>query len=73
LEKEAQSTNQANIAKAMGSYAETFGPSFIIAAGDNFYTLGVSSTSDSNWKDLWSDVYLPYTSLQVPWHAVFGK
>lgn len=57
----------------MGSYADTFAPSFIVAAGDNFYTLGVNSTTDSNWNDLWANVYLTYASLRVSWHPVFGK
>ena len=51
-------TYQAAIAKSMSSYASELRPaaSFIIALGDNFYNDGVSSTSDSLWTSLWSDV-----------------
>ena len=44
-------TYQAPLAKAMGQYAANSNPkpSFIVALGDNFYTEGVSSTTDSLW------------------------
>jgi hypothetical protein len=69
-----QSTNQAAIAKAMGSYSDSFKPSFIIALGDNFYSNGVSSSTDSYWDYLWVNVYLDYyPSLRVSWYPVFGN
>jgi hypothetical protein len=69
-----QATNQAAIAKAMGSYSDAFMPSFIIALGDNFYSNGVSSSTDSYWDYLWVNVYLDYyPSLRVSWYPVFGK
>jgi hypothetical protein len=72
--KNKQATNQAAIAKAMGSYSDSFMPSFVIALGDNFYTNGVSSSTDSYWDYLWVNVYLDYyPSLCVPWYPVFGK
>jgi hypothetical protein len=67
-------TNQAAIAEAMGSYSDSFMPSFVIALGDNFYTNGVSSSTDSYWDYLWVNVYLDYyPSLCIPWYPVFGK
>lgn len=62
--------NQGYVAKAMGSYANTYSPSFVIALGDNFYTNGVQSTSDSQWSGSWSSVYLGYSGLRVPWYPV---
>ena len=57
----------------MALYAESNPLEFIVTVGDNFYTLGVSSTSDSMWASLWSDVYLTYSSLRVPWYSVLGN
>lgn len=67
-------TNQAAIAKAMGTYSEKFLPSFVVALGDNFYTNGVSSSTDVYWDYLWTNVYLDaYESLRIPWFPVLGK
>ena len=72
--KSNQATNQAAVAKAMGSYAEKNQPSFVVALGDNFYTNGVSSTTDVYWDYLWTNVYLDsYAALRVPWYAVLGE
>jgi hypothetical protein len=69
-----QGTNQAAVAKAMGSYSAEHHPSFIVALGDNFYTKGVSSSTDEYWETLWSNVYLDYYPyLKVSWFPVFGK
>ena len=62
--------NQAYVANVMGNYANTYSPSFVIALGDNFYTNGVQSTSDSQWSGSWSSVYLGYSGLNVPWYPV---
>ena len=67
-------TYQAAIAKAMASYSNDFQPSFVVALGDNFYTNGVSSSTDVYWDYLWTNVYLDYyASLRIPWYPVFGK
>ena len=72
--KNNDATYQAAIAKAMGSYAEKNQPSFVVALGDNFYTNGVSSTTDVYWDYLWTNVYLDsYDALRIPWYAVLGK
>ena len=69
-----KATYQAAIAKSMGSYSNEFEPSFVVALGDNFYTNGVSSTTDVYWDYLWTNVYLDYyASLRVPWYPVLGK
>lgn len=67
-------TYQAAIARAMIKWAETYPPSFVVSLGDNFYTNGVSSTTDTLWQTLWSDVYFRTSSrLLVPWYPVFGN
>lgn len=60
------------VAKAMAEYAGSNPADFLIALGDNFYSSGVSSTSDSLWTSLYSNIY-NYDSLQVPWYAIFGN
>jgi hypothetical protein len=60
----------------MGEVAASIEPalSFVLALGDNFYTKGVSSSSDVLWSYLWKDVYLrDYPQLRVPWYPVFGN
>ena len=68
-------TYQMAVAISMGNFTNTTinKPEFIVALGDNFYTKGVSSTSDNLWKYLWTDIYLKYQYLQVPWFPVFGN
>lgn len=72
VQKEA--SYQENVAAAMGAYAAETRPQFLITVGDNFYDDGVSSTTDSLWSSLWSNVYLdPYPYLKVPWYPVLGN
>lgn len=69
-------TYQVAVAKGAGKWAAStdIAPSFVVALGDNFYTDGVYSTSDSMWSTHWSDVYLKnFTGLRVPWYPVFGN
>ena len=72
--KNNEATYQAAIAKAMGSYSDKFQPAFVVALGDNFYTNGVSSSTDVYWDYLWTNVYLDYyAALRIPWYPVLGK
>jgi hypothetical protein len=66
-------TYQVAVAKALGTWASTNSPSFVIALGDNFYTNGVASTSDVMWNTHWKQVYMGYTKLNIPWMPVFGN
>lgn len=67
-------TYQAAVASAMSKWSDIHPQDFIVTLGDNFYTNGVSSTSDSLWQTLWSDVYLSsYMNLRVAWYPVFGN
>jgi tartrate-resistant acid phosphatase type 5 len=57
------------VASAMNTYAETHGrPSFVLGLGDNFYPTGVYSVHDKQFKKSWSDIFLIYESLRVPWN-----
>lgn len=66
---------QMDVARAMNQYsaALTPRPSFVVALGDNFYTEGVQSSTDSLWDSLWKDVYLGFETLNIPWYPVFGN
>ena len=69
-------TYQAPVAKAMSDWAAQADPkpSFLLSLGDNFYTNGVASTTDSLWESLWQEVYLrDYSNLNVSWYPVFGN
>jgi hypothetical protein len=69
-------TYQNAIGKAMIVYSKTTKPKCIIALGDNFYSDGVASTSDSLWTSNWKNIYLPNNdsnSLAVPWYPIFGN
>ena len=74
--KSATYTYQAPVAKAMSDWAAQADPkpSFLLSLGDNFYTNGVASTTDSLWESLWQEVYLrDYSNLNVSWYPVFGN
>lgn len=66
---------QVQIAAAMGTRAASMipPPSFIVTLGDNFYSNGVSSSTDSLWNKLWKNVYLGYENLNIPWFPVLGN
>jgi hypothetical protein len=67
---------QSAVAKAMATYAENTNPApyFVVALGDNFYTNGVASTTDSLWDSLWTNIYLTnYQSLRLPWFPILGN
>ncbi len=49
--------DQKEVAAGIGSYCKTDGCAFAMTVGDNFYPSGVSSTSDSQWKTKFHDVY----------------
>jgi tartrate-resistant acid phosphatase type 5 len=66
------SANQTAVAALMGATAATLRPSFVVAAGDNFYPNGLNSTSDPLFKRSFTEVYTQ-PGLQVPWFAVLGN
>lgn len=67
-------TYQASIARSMMKYVRHLNLRAVITLGDNFYTSGVTSTTDTLWTTIWKNVYLADSSpLNVPWYAVLGN
>ncbi len=63
--------NQRKVAALMEAKRCELGSQFVVATGDNFYNLGVGSTSDSHWKRSFEDVYSEH--LKSRWYAVLGN
>lgn len=63
---------QRRAAKMMADVAGCMRPQFILSTGDNFYTEGLRSANDVQFRESFSDVYAA-PSLQVPWYAVLGN
>ncbi|TMW61743.1 hypothetical protein Poli38472_010806 [Pythium oligandrum] len=53
--------------------AEANNIDFIVSAGDNFYTYGVSSINDKQWTNTWVNRYQIGTKLNVPWFSLMGN
>jgi tartrate-resistant acid phosphatase type 5 len=64
--------HQKEVAAQMGKTAAEASVDFIVAAGDNFYPLGVASEFDPLWKYDFEDVYTAF-SLQWDWYPVLGN
>jgi len=64
--------HQRDVAAAMGAAAAATGSAFTISTGDNFYTDGVDSAIDPQWRSSFEDVYT-HAALQSPWYAVLGN
>ncbi len=65
-------SHQLDVAAQMEKAAEEYGAKFIVSVGDNFYSNGVQSTSDPQWKTSFEDVYTG-DHLQCPWYVVLGN
>lgn len=63
-------SDQKAVAKAATQYCKHESCELLVALGDNFYELGVSSTSDPKWKDYYRDIY---TDLHLPFYAMIGN
>jgi len=64
--------HQKQVAEQMGKTAADASADFIIAAGDNFYPLGVISEYDPLWRYSFEDIYTAF-SLQWDWYPVLGN
>ncbi len=64
--------SQRDVAQQMGRTATSIGSRFTVSTGDNFYLLGVSSTTDRQWETSFERIYTA-ESLQTPWYAVLGN
>jgi acid phosphatase len=66
------SAAQRNVASAMAEWATAHPVRFVVSTGDNFYSYGVASVTDPQWKTSFEDVYAA-RSLQVPWFVALGN
>ncbi len=64
--------NQQEVANQMGIYGAQINSSFTISVGDNFYETGVTSTSDSHWKETFENVFTAPV-LQKRWYVTLGN
>ncbi len=64
--------NQREVARQMGVTADSIRSRFTISTGDNFYTTGVASTTDTKWERSFEDIYTA-ASLQTPWYVTLGN
>ncbi|MDR3509795.1 MAG: tartrate-resistant acid phosphatase type 5 family protein [Caulobacteraceae bacterium] len=65
-------SHQRDVAMRMGRAAEAIDAGFVLSVGDNFYSAGVRSVSDPQWRTSFEDVYTA-ASLQKPWHVALGN
>jgi len=63
---------QRTVAGSMGKTAATFGASFVVALGDNFYFTGVENEDSTRFIKTFEDVYTS-SSLQIPWYVIAGN
>ncbi|GLC46342.1 hypothetical protein PLESTB_001764800 [Pleodorina starrii] len=64
--------NQQATARLMADVSQCMPPKFIISTGDNFYPNGLSSATDPQFAQSFTNVYTA-PGLQVPWYAVMGN
>lgn len=62
--------DQKEVAAALKDYCGVEACDFIVTLGDNFYSSGVESTSDEQWKEKYTDIY---GGLDIPFYAVLGN
>jgi hypothetical protein len=60
------------VAERMTKTACEKGSAFVASTGDNFYSRGVSSPNDKQWRTSFEDIYTD-SALQKTWHAVLGN
>jgi UDP-2,3-diacylglucosamine pyrophosphatase LpxH len=66
-------SEQKNIAALMGKEADYCRISFVAVAGDPIHDDGVKSTSDTEWKDKFENIYTAPSLMNIPWYVVSGN
>lgn len=61
------------VAALMNHVAVEKSPQFVIALGDNIYDVGCKTEDDPKFQTHWSDIFLKYESLRVPWKIALGN
>ncbi len=63
---------EAKVANQINAFATSIKPSFMCALGDNFYDIGVSSTTDPLWQEYYTSLYTAPATF-VPWYPIMGN
>ena len=61
---------QRAVGEAIGRQCAQAGCDLVLLLGDNFYPIGVTSTSDPQWQSAFVE---PYASVSAPFYAVLGN
>jgi len=69
----ADTPKQKQDANAMGRWCDKNKCDFVLALGDNFYTHGVDSATDSRFATTWSDVYDYPSIANLTWFVTAGN
>jgi tartrate-resistant acid phosphatase type 5 len=64
--------NQLEVARQMGTWANSNPNSFVLSLGDNFYPKGVISEFDPLWHYSFENIYTAH-SLQCDWYSILGN
>jgi len=64
---------QRHVADRMGEKAVLRRSNFIASTADNFYTFGVSSVRDRQWRTSFEDIYTHDGLQSPPWYPVLGN
>jgi acid phosphatase len=71
-DKDKKAVGQVKVAKQFGETAKDIKASFVVTCGDNFHGKGVSSSTDSLWKENFEKVYVS-KFLMIPWYITLGN
>jgi len=66
-------SEQGHIATLMGNEVDFNPIDFIAVAGDPIHDNGVKSTTDSEWKDKYENIYTAPSLMNIPWYVVSGN
>jgi tartrate-resistant acid phosphatase type 5 len=66
------SSDQRRIARQMAASAREIGARFVISTGDNFYSRGLKSAADPQFRTKFESVY-DDPALMIPWYVVLGN
>lgn len=64
---------QCHVARQMAVEAQRINARFVVSTGDNFYNLGVSSVTDSQWDTSFYNIYCDPPLLGLKWYPVLGN
>jgi tartrate-resistant acid phosphatase type 5 len=65
-------SHQRAVAEQMGRAAVEVNSRFVASVGDNFYSSGVQTAQDPQWRTSFEDIYTA-PGLQTPWYALLGN